>query len=252
MFSSKLTKLTIIAINITLLLCVSANPITPRSTTEHGTDSSRTESGSGSGSGREIDGPCDTDLSLNGRERETLISEIMKGLELMQAIDIQVWDRELLRATVDVYGGGNKTIFDPEVTNYTCSAHKHSDYGYAIANSVTYLQMFVRPVGDILTNETVREVIEHELGYSAQYSAARDHLSIVTKQVYQLVIGNRNIHGCIIPSPLMDDHTALHPQPPLSVSDPCYRDMVVDGVANELQKLAEDLRFALNCFYIVI
>ena len=92
-----------------------------------------------------------------------------------------------LRATVGVYGGDHgDTIFSDIDNNGSCIALP-SDYGYAIAKSVAFLQMFVRPVGDVLTNETVREVIEQEEGFATNFSAVRDNLASTAEQLYDLV-----------------------------------------------------------------
>ena len=81
-----------------------------------------------------------------------------------------------------MYGPEDAIIEDS--TN--CSA-LHSDYGYAIAASVSFLQLFVRPVGDVLTNETVREVIKRETGFAGNFSTIREKLATVAQQVYNLV-----------------------------------------------------------------
>ena len=79
----------------------------------------------------------------------------------------------------------NESLFNE--TNGTCSAI-HSAYGYAIARSVSYFQMFVRPVGDVLTNETVRDVIHQEMNqFSDEFAVARKKLSTVADAVYRLV-----------------------------------------------------------------
>ena len=91
-----------------------------------------------------------------------------------------------LRATVGVYGGEDTIFSHIENKNGTCTALL-SDYGFSIAKSVAFLHMFVRPVGDVLTNETVREVIEREEGFSVSFSTTRDKLATVAEQVYDLV-----------------------------------------------------------------
>ena len=63
----------------------------------------------------------------------------------------------------------------------------HSDYGHAIALSVSYFYMFVRPVGDVLTNQTVREVNHRETGFADEYATTREHLIVVAKGIYELV-----------------------------------------------------------------
>ena len=86
------------------------------------------------------------------------------------------------------------------------------------------------------------------------------------------VKGYQDIHECIIPNLSSTDNTILTPGPPLTVSyynysralhsltlshsmhvlqvsNATYEDMVVDGVANELQKLTADLLEALSSFF---
>ena len=62
-----------------------------------------------------------------------------------------------------------------------------SDYGHAIALSVSYFHMFVRPVGDVLTNETVKEVNHREEGFADEYVTTRGNLTVVAKGIYKLV-----------------------------------------------------------------
>ena len=62
-----------------------------------------------------------------------------------------------------------------------------SDYGEAIALSVSYFHKFVRPVGDVLTNETVKEVNHREEGFADEYAKTRGNLTVVAKGVYKLV-----------------------------------------------------------------
>ncbi|CAI8034289.1 hypothetical protein GBAR_LOCUS19323, partial [Geodia barretti] len=64
------------------------------------------------------------------------------------------------------------------------------------------------------------------------------------------VKGNSSIHQCVFPGlPLADTNTVLNPTPPPQVRDAYYRDMVVDGLANELQKLVIDIDLALDCLF---
>lgn len=93
------------------------------------------------------------------------------------------------RAAVGVYGDRVHNILESDMTL--------SDYGHAIAESVSYLQMFLRPVGDILTNETVREVKYHEAGFADNFSDVRDHLEAVAKGVYNLVSIVKLIRACM-------------------------------------------------------
>lgn len=86
------------------------------------------------------------------------------------------------RATVGVYGIADHNILRENSTT------THSDYGRSIAESVSYLQMFVRPVGDLLTNETVREVFGSETGFATVFSTVRSHLVVVTIGIHRLVI----------------------------------------------------------------
>lgn len=86
------------------------------------------------------------------------------------------------RATVGVYGiGDNNILRESSTTN-------HSDYGRSVAESVSYLQMFVRPVGDLLTNETVGEVFSNERGFATVFSTVRTYLVVVTTGIHRLVI----------------------------------------------------------------
>ena len=123
-----------------------------------------------------------------------------------------------------------------------CSA-LHSDYGYAIAYSVSFLQKFVRPVGDALTNETVREVIEHQSGFADKFLTIHGKLATLTEDVYTLVSlflesqlaillwmiynaiqvkGYSNIYTCALPGlPLADTNTVLNPRAPPLVSHHC-------------------------------
>lgn len=86
------------------------------------------------------------------------------------------------RATVGVYGIADHNILRENSTT------THSDYGRSIAESVSYLQMFVRPVGDLLTNETVREVFDSETGFATVFSTVRSHLVVVTIGIHRLVL----------------------------------------------------------------
>lgn len=85
------------------------------------------------------------------------------------------------RATVGVYGIGDHNILRGS------SGITHSDYGRSIAESVSYLQMFVRPVCDLLTNETVREVFGNERGFATVFSTVRTYLVVVTTGIHRLV-----------------------------------------------------------------
>ena len=78
-----------------------------------------------------------------------------------------------------MYGDAAHNILSDSMTR--------SDYGHAISESVSYLQMFVRPVGDILTNETVREVIDMEPDFADEFATCRNHLAVAATGVYQLV-----------------------------------------------------------------
>lgn len=62
-----------------------------------------------------------------------------------------------------------------------------SDYAHAIALSVSYFQMFLRPVGDVLTNETVYEVIDRETGFADEFSTIRSNLTVIINRLYKLV-----------------------------------------------------------------
>lgn len=62
-----------------------------------------------------------------------------------------------------------------------------SDYAHAIALSVSYFQMFVRPVGDVLTNETVYEVIDRKTGFADEFSTIRSNMTVIIKRLYKLV-----------------------------------------------------------------
>ena len=86
------------------------------------------------------------------------------------------------RAVVGVYGIADRNILQGS------SAMNHSDYGRSIAESVSYLRMFVRPIGDLLTNETVREVFGNERGYATAFSTVRTHLVVATTGIHRLVI----------------------------------------------------------------
>ena len=83
------------------------------------------------------------------------------------------------RATAGVYGDPLNQLLSENMTS--------SDYGYAIASSVSYFHMFVRPVGDVLTNETVKEVNHREEGFADEYAITRGNLTVVAKGVYKLV-----------------------------------------------------------------
>lgn len=87
------------------------------------------------------------------------------------------------RATVDVY---NTSILPISVNSTLIS----SDYAHAIALSVSYFQMFVRPVGDVLTNETVREVIDRLAGFADDFSNISDHVAEIISGLYKLVSKN--------------------------------------------------------------
>ena len=65
----------------------------------------------------------------------------------------------------------------------------HSDYGHALAASVGRLYTFVRPVGDVLTNETVREVIDMEEGFAEDFSDVLTKVGEVATKLYDLVSG---------------------------------------------------------------
>ena len=78
-----------------------------------------------------------------------------------------------------IYGDPEHTI----ITNET-----EYNYGHYIAASVAYFYSFIRPIGDVLTNETVREVIDMEPGFEADFAAARGKLIAVASNIYQLVI----------------------------------------------------------------
>lgn len=188
-----------------LLAQSSALPATRRSSsaTETGSSRSRT-SGSSSGSG---DG-CDRELTEE--ERTTLISNIrstidglestLNGVNVWVALVSSLFSLEdmifisvlLQSATVGVYEYGDLGV---NGGSSNCSA-LHSDYGYAIAKSVSFLQMFVRPVGDVLTNETVREVIERRTGFFDNYYTILGKLDTLTDDVYKLVRASLN-HSCI-------------------------------------------------------
>lgn len=131
----------------------------------------------------------------------------------------------------------------------------HSDYGHALAASVGHLYAFIRPLGDVLTNETVREVIDIEEGFAEDLSDALSQTGEVATKLYDLVSGiflytcsainiigfvilNKmlrmiyypfyectqvkgvwTIHECILPNLPNNTYTSLNPQPPLGVSD---------------------------------
>ena len=78
----------------------------------------------------------------------------------------------------------NAGILDSSISD--CSARR-SEYAYAIAYSVSRLQLFLRPIGDALTNETVREVIERQAGFSNTFLTIHGKLATLTKDVYTLV-----------------------------------------------------------------
>ena len=94
-------------------------------------------------------------------------------------IDMVTALQTIQRATVGVYGDAAHNILSDSMTR--------SDYGHAISESVSYLQMFVRPVGDILTNETVREVIDMEPDFADEFATCRNHLAVAATRVHQLV-----------------------------------------------------------------
>ena len=77
-----------------------------------------------------------------------------------------------------IYGDRRHTL----ITNVT-----EYNYGHYIASSVAYFYSFIRPVGDVLTNETVREVIDLEPGFATDLAAVRETLIVVASNIYQLV-----------------------------------------------------------------
>lgn len=113
------------------------------------------------------------------------------------------------RAVVGIYGDSEHTLITNETEYY---------YGHYFASSVAYFYSFIRPVGDVLTNETVREVIDLEPGFATDLAASREKLIVVATNIYRLVKGVWTINECIIPNLPVDSHTVLSPQPPLGVS----------------------------------
>lgn len=152
----------------------------------------RGESTSGSGDN------CDAELSR--RQVNKLVSQIEEGINgLYDTLEeVHMWTDEVMhgkfvltllllmlnilyqRATVDVY---NTSILPISINSTLIS----SDYAHAIALSVSYFQMFVRPVGDVLTNETVREVIDRLAGFADKFSTISDNMTVIINGLYKLV-----------------------------------------------------------------
>ena len=85
-----------------------------------------------------------------------------------------------MRATVGIYGS-------QRIISSTSSDNTNSDYGHAMAKSVAYYYSFVRPLGEVLTNETVREVVNREEGYCDEFSIALNKTTVVINKIYKLV-----------------------------------------------------------------